>query len=494
MEFMLSHLLGLSPLCDTLIAYAPLGSFAISLLVCLALMLTHLSAFCDSSGRVQDLGAMPSVRIGGLGIYVALFLVCILLLYAIFLAPGSLSAFAPVHDSAPRASYLASEGMLASLVASYLGLEGSMGGFFVILGALLVGFTLVFLSGFLEDVFGCVTPPMRMGMQAFALAIILLATTPCLVVFSFDLGFVMPYALAFVVTIFMVTGIINSINIIDGLNALSSLYIVLALLALIIVAKLGVGDSALASEISDFVTLANLLDMSALGYGVGVVLSAILAFVALNLTGRIYLGDGGAYLLGAIASLALIYVVNSLHISAFFALDIFIYPFYETIFSMYRRHKKGRALMQPDASHLHSLLFTYLLARYGTREAKHGGCADTSLEGRDFLSTTFDGKPVNFLSIPSASPSQNSAHLYPNTHKEASKRHRRFSRLFVNNATSFILLFFHALFMGGCIVLVTVLPLRFETPVLIFMAFVYFGIYTLAYRRLSLANSRHLSN
>jgi hypothetical protein len=89
-------------------------------------------------------------------------------------------------------------------------------------------------------------------------------------------------------------------------------------------------------------------------------LGAILGFFVFTYpAGLIFLGDGGAYLLGfMMAELALPVVHRNEAVSPMFALLVCIFPIFETGFSMYRR-KVVRQLpsMVADGIHLHSLIY-----------------------------------------------------------------------------------------------------------------------------------------
>src|SRR5690606_4435266 len=75
--------------------------------------------------------------------------------------------------------------------------------------------------------------------------------------------------------------------------------------------------------------------------------------------GRVFLGDGGAYFLGfMLAELAVQLVVRNPSVSPFYALAVLFYPVFETMFSIWRRKfKRGVPVDQPDALHLHQLIF-----------------------------------------------------------------------------------------------------------------------------------------
>ena len=161
-------------------------------------------------------------------------------------------------------------------------------------------------------------------------------------------------AAAALVTVFAVTGVANSLNIIDGFNGLASMCGVLILLCLAYVA-FQVDDLPLA-----WMALA----------GVG----ALLGFFVWNFpAGLIFLGDGGAYFLGFyIAELAILLLHRNPTVSPMFPLLLCIYPIFETVFSIYRRRiLRDMPPSMPDGIHLHSLIYRRVMRwAVGNRSAK----------------------------------------------------------------------------------------------------------------------------
>jgi UDP-N-acetylmuramyl pentapeptide phosphotransferase/UDP-N-acetylglucosamine-1-phosphate transferase len=159
---------------------------------------------------------------------------------------------------------------------------------------------------------------------------------------------------AFAVTVFAVSGVANSVNIIDGFNGLASMCAVLILVSLGYVG-FQVGD---------------LLIVSLALIGVG----AILGFFIWNFpAGLIFLGDGGAYFVGFyLAEVAILLLARNPAVSPMFPLLVCLYPIFETVFSIYRR-RFIRALppSMPDGIHLHSLVYRRLMRwAVGNRTAK----------------------------------------------------------------------------------------------------------------------------
>ena len=146
-----------------------------------------------------------------------------------------------------------------------------------------------------------------------------------------------PFAVA--MTLFVVTGVANSVNIIDGFNGLASMCVLMMLLALAYVADL-TGDNVVLA-----LTLATV--------------GAVLGFFLWNYpAGLIFMGDGGAYFLGfLLAELSLLLLNRNLAVSPMFPLLLCAYPIFETIFTMYRRKVvRGVAVGAPDGIHLHTLV------------------------------------------------------------------------------------------------------------------------------------------
>jgi UDP-N-acetylmuramyl pentapeptide phosphotransferase/UDP-N-acetylglucosamine-1-phosphate transferase len=152
----------------------------------------------------------------------------------------------------------------------------------------------------------------------------------------------LPFAL--LLTVFVVTGVSNAINIIDGFNGLASMCVLMMVLALAYV-SFQVGDT--------FVFTAALITAG-----------AVLGFFVWNFpAGLIFLGDGGAYLLGfLLAELSILLVHRNPGVSPMFPLLLCAYPVFETVFTMYRRKfVRGVATGAPDGIHLHTLIHRRLI-------------------------------------------------------------------------------------------------------------------------------------
>jgi UDP-N-acetylmuramyl pentapeptide phosphotransferase/UDP-N-acetylglucosamine-1-phosphate transferase len=89
-------------------------------------------------------------------------------------------------------------------------------------------------------------------------------------------------------------------------------------------------------------------------------IGALFGFLVWNYPrGLIFLGDGGAYLVGFwIAELSVLLTARHPEVSKWFPLLLCIYPIFETLFTIYRRVILKRVHPgMPDASHLHQLIY-----------------------------------------------------------------------------------------------------------------------------------------
>jgi len=196
---------------------------------------------------------------------------------------------------------------------------------------------LAFLSGIFEDLHNSLSARRRLFLQVLAALSAIWLTDS--VVTYLGLGVSMPYWMGILFSTFAIVGMMNAVNIIDGFNGLASGIILLILLSFAITSY---GENNI--EILQVILVTT---------------GATFAFFILNFPkGRIFLGDGGAYMLGFIVAIIGIFLAGTYEsVSPWYIMAIFIYPVWEVIFSIIRKLSLGHSPMQPDAYHLHMLIY-----------------------------------------------------------------------------------------------------------------------------------------
>ena len=209
----------------------------------------------------------------------------------------------------------------------------------------------VFISGLLDDLFFDIKPYQR---------ILLMMPTPILLfylvgleirtvdiyyidaILKFDI-----FALVFM--IFAFVGIANSFNIIDGFNALLLGY------CFTIYATLYFAGNA-SGNLHFFMTP---------------IFFTLLGIFTLNLFGKIFLGDAGAYLIGTLIATGLIIHQQTNDLSPWFVFLMLIYPVTEVVFSFIRKtFIRGKSALQPDGLHFHMLIYKRVSNKIGFRRVR----------------------------------------------------------------------------------------------------------------------------
>lgn len=279
--------------------------FTVSLLCALSIVWTtkwHGKFTLDGTSGVQKVHLVPTPRIGGVAI-------------------------------------------LAGLVAAYAAANGATSD---LLGGVLLAGLPAFIFGLAEDITKRVSVRTRLlatmasGVCAFLItgARVTHADVP-------GIDALLAYtSVSVVFTAFAVAGVANAVNIIDGFNGLSSGTAVICLVALGIIAN-GCGDAELARVCF-------------------IVCSVTVGFFLVNFPfGKLFLGDGGAYLLGfLLAWLAVLLAYRNPSVSVWAPLLTVGYPIFETLFTILRRVRTRSHPGMPDSQHLHSLVKVGVVMRY----------------------------------------------------------------------------------------------------------------------------------
>ena len=142
-------------------------------------------------------------------------------------------------------------------------------------------------------------------------------------------------------TSFCILVLINGTNFIDGVNTLVVGYFILV-----------------ASNVLYLTEVVGLdLDISL----VSTCLICLVVIYIFNFFGKIYLGDGGAYLISFVVGVTLIKFSNDNYIvSPYYVVALLWYPAYENLFSIIRKKISKKTPSTPDNEHLHQLIYLYL--------------------------------------------------------------------------------------------------------------------------------------
>jgi UDP-N-acetylmuramyl pentapeptide phosphotransferase/UDP-N-acetylglucosamine-1-phosphate transferase len=276
---------------------AALSGFLTALFVCLILIRTkhwHATYSSDSTLGVQKFHTAPTPRIGGISVYA-----------------GAVVA------------WCMASGHLAQM-----------------LEPLLIAGLPAFIFGLIEDftqrvgVRTRLLATMASGVLAWYLTKISLIH---LGIWGLDSLLAIPL-MSVLFTAFMIGGLANAINLIDGFNGLASLMSTLAF----------IGYACIAYQAGDTVLAGTSITMAA----------CVLGFFLTNWPfGKIFMGDGGSYFVGfSLAWVAISLIYRHPQVSAFAVLLVCVHPFMEVAFSIYRRAVKNLHVGHPDRLHLHSLL------------------------------------------------------------------------------------------------------------------------------------------
>jgi UDP-GlcNAc:undecaprenyl-phosphate/decaprenyl-phosphate GlcNAc-1-phosphate transferase len=202
--------------------------------------------------------------------------------------------------------------------------------------ALLVAISGTFLLGFFDD--RRTLPSLFRLIYGAALSLTCIAILPALIVTDFDFTFLSqpiplaPFAIAF--SVLVSVGLMNAINMMDGMNGLvGGLCLIWTLLLL---------PYSPADTLPIVLLLAPCLAVT----------------LIFNLRGKLFLGDSGTYSTGMVVSLLTIYTYNesSIRLPADTIVAWFIIPVLDCLRLMLVRALARKSMLMPDTNHLHHLL------------------------------------------------------------------------------------------------------------------------------------------
>ena len=244
-------------------------------------------------------------------------------------------------------------GILVALITSKLFCEPSW--LYTVMGLM----ALFLYIGTLDDILS-LTPSFRFCLEIMAVAAMIVCNDGLINNFHgiWDI-WIIPTWSAVIVTIIACVGIINAINLIDGVNGLCSGYCIVASI-LFAIAFIYSGN-----------TEAAILAMIAIG--------ALIPFFFHNVFGKrskMFLGDGGSLLMGIIMSSFVITILKDYNAFFYynhrefglipFALAVLATAVFDTLRVMTVRIVRGKSPFLPDKTHLHHLFLDFGFSHVGT--------------------------------------------------------------------------------------------------------------------------------
>lgn len=221
--------------------------------------------------------------------------------------------------------------------------------------SIMMATSVVFIVGLAEDMGWPVSAKLRLLAAAVSalVAIVLIGIwVPRFGVPGFDWAMAAG-VLGIPLTIFAVAGISHAFNLIDGVNGLAGFTGLVGAVALGWIASV-----AGQPELMPFAFY---------------IAFALLGFLALNYpTGRIFLGDAGAYSIGFVLcwfGIAMIW--RNPDLTPWAVLLTLFWPIMDTLLAIYRRQRSGKPTMSPDRLHIHQLVMRALEISWLGRGRRH---------------------------------------------------------------------------------------------------------------------------
>jgi len=235
-------------------------------------------------------------------------------------------------DSVPK---LGSLGIFFSFLLGYM-LFGEQS---IQMNSVLIGGFIIIITGLIDDIKPIKAKYKLIGQIAAALIITLYGNIVMTELTAFNLHLEFKW-MSIPATIFFIVATINCINLIDGLDGLSSG------IGSIYFLTIGIIGIMMRNSGSLEMTLSFIMLGSTLGY--------LLHNFA---PAKIFMGDSGSMFLGyIIAVVALLGFKNVTLTSLFIPILLLAIPILDTLFSIIRRLLKGESIATPDKQHLHHQL------------------------------------------------------------------------------------------------------------------------------------------
>lgn len=248
---------------------------------------------------------------------------------------------------------------------------------------LLIGASFILIVGIIDDRIG-MKPIVKLICQ-IAAAFILWISDVRITVFTNPFSgniLTIPVWISFIITIFWIVGITNTINLIDGLDGLAA--------GITFIASLAVAYTAYIKDMHE--TLALVLAIA----------GACLGFLIYNFyPAKIFMGDAGSMLLGYLmSSVSLIGIAPSksaMLFSTIVPVLILALPIFDTAFAIIRRVANHKPIMQADKGHIHHRIMAMGFGQRRTALALYSISAIMGVSGILWTKAMYLGSVALFL-------------------------------------------------------------------------------------------------
>ncbi len=216
-----------------------------------------------------------------------------------------------------------------------------------LLSGLLLGSSLMFLLGLVDDIYG-LNAKFKFTIQLSIATIVYCLGVKITSIYIPGVGLEeIPDILSYLLTIGWITGVSNAVNFIDGVDGLAG--------SVITISSVTLGLISIALIPSD--TVSSLIAFILAG--------SMLGFLTYNFhPARIFMGDSGALFAGFLLSvLSIMYSMKSNDIKMYVPLLILAVPITDITFSSLRRILKGTSPFVADAEHIHHKLLNLGLSQ-----------------------------------------------------------------------------------------------------------------------------------
>lgn len=209
-----------------------------------------------------------------------------------------------------------------------------------LLSGILLGSTLMFLLGLIDDVYTLNAKFKLIIQLAIATLVFLLGVRIDSIINPFGGEIHLSYYLSYILTLLWIVGISNAVNFIDGVDGLAGSVITVNSITLGIIAVAMVPPNPISALIAFILA------------------GSMLAFLTYNFNpAKIFMGDSGALFAGfLLATLSITGVMKAAALAIILPFVVLAVPIMDITYSCLRRISKGKSPFVADAEHIHHKL------------------------------------------------------------------------------------------------------------------------------------------